>query len=117
MTKVRTKKRNKKKNPQIRIGDTVQVISGKDRGTVGEVLDVDWKRERVLVKGVNVVKRHVKPNAQNQQGGIFDNEAPVHYSNVLLYNSELKRGVRIRIDRQEGGIKKRICVKTSNIIE
>lgn len=101
----------------IRVGDTVEVISGKDKGATGKVLSVDWQNERLLVEGINMVSRHVKPNQQNQQGGIFTVEAPIHYSNVLLYNSSLNRGVRIQVKRVDSGVKQRICVKTSNVIE
>ena len=115
--KATPKKQRKMRNPAIRVGDKVQVIAGKNKDETGKVLDVDWKRERVLVEGINFVLRHTKPNQQNQQGGIFKSEAPIHYSNVLLYSSELGKGVRVRVERTESGEKKRICSKTSNIIE
>ncbi len=111
------KARQKKSHSTLRIGDTVQVISGKDKGAVGKVLEIDWKRERILIEGVNKVSRHVKPGPRQQQGGIISSEAAIHYSNVLLYNSALGRGVRVRIQRTEAGIKQRICVKTGTVIE
>lgn len=114
--KVLNKKKQKKGQPKIRVGDTVQVITGKDKGQQGKVLKIDWKKERILVEGINKVHRHQKPTQQNQQGSINITEAPIHYSNVLLYSPEAGRGVRVRIER-DGKIKKRICVKTSNIIE
>lgn len=117
MKNIHSKKRQRRNYPLIRVGDTVTVISGKDKGATGEVLSIDWRKERLLVKGVNMVSRHVKPNQQNQQGGIFTVEASIHYSNVLLYNSSLNRGVRTRVKRVDSGVKQRICVKTSNVIE
>lgn len=110
------KKQTKQGRPSIRIGDTVQVISGKDKGQKGKVLKIDWKQKRILVEGVNKVQQHQKPNQENQQGTINVIEAPIHYSNVLLYSPVADRGVRVRIER-DGKVRKRVCVKTSNIIE
>lgn len=114
--KTLNKNNQKKGRPKIRVGDTVQVIAGKDKGQRGTVLKIDWKNERILVEGINKIHQHQKPNQQNQQGRINIAEAPIHYSNVLLYSPVAERGVRVRIER-DGKIKKRICVKTSNIIE
>ena len=74
-------KQPKKRRATIRREDTVMVISGKDKGRTGRVITVDWKRERLLIEGVNMVTRHTKPNAANQKGGLIKIEAPVHYSN------------------------------------
>ena len=111
-----TTNQRKRKIPLIKAGDTVQVITGKDKGQVGKVLKVDWKSERIIVEGVNKLYRNTKPNATNQQGGRFLVEMPIHYSNVLLYNSSLKKGVRIRVERNEDQTKRRICTKTSEVI-
>ena len=108
--------KRKRKRPTIRRDDTVIVTAGKDKGRTGRVITVDWKRERLLIEGVNLVVRHTKPNAKNQQGGIVKNESPVHYSNVLLYNASLKRGVRVKKQITEAGVKNRICVKTKEVI-
>ena len=89
---------------------------GKEKGNTGKVLSVDWKNERILIEGLNMVVRHTKPNQRNQQGGIMKMEAPIHYSNVMLYNSELKRGVRFRNEKNESGVSNRICVKTSEVL-
>ena len=114
--KVVFKKKNKKKVPLIRVGDTVQVIAGKNKGNIGKVLKIDWKNEKLVVSGANISYHHARPNKQ-QQGGILSIEAPIHYSNVLLYNSHLERGVRVRVKYTESKEKRRICVKTSNAIE
>tara|TARA_B100000945_G_C20084407_1_gene458286 strand:- start:277 stop:618 length:342 start_codon:yes stop_codon:yes gene_type:complete len=106
----------KKRRPTIRRDDTVIVISGKDKGRTGRVVNVDWKRERMLVEGVNVVTRHTKPNQTNQQGGLIKMESPIHYSNVQLYNPTLKRGVRVKIEKSEAGIKNRVCAKSGEIL-
>ena len=68
---------------KIKKGDTVKVITGKDKDREGKVLSVDMKNHKVLVEGVNMVTKHTKPSAQNQQGGIVSKEAPIDISNVM----------------------------------
>ena len=109
-------KQRKKRRPAIRRDDTVIVIAGKDKGRTGRVVSVDWKRERILVEGVNVVTRHTKPNQTNQQGGLIQMESPVHYSNIQLYNPTIKRGVRFKIQTSDAGIKNRVCSKSGEIL-
>ena len=106
----------KKRRPTIRREDTVMVISGKEKGRTGRVITVDWKRERMLIEGLNMVTRHTKPNAANQQGGLVKAEAPVHYSNVQLFNPTLKRGVRVKIQTSDAGVKNRVCAKSGEVI-
>ena len=72
---------------RIRRGDSVVVIAGKDRGKQGKVIRALPKKLRVLVEGVNLVKRHVKARAKNQKGGIIDKEMPIHVSNVQKITS------------------------------
>ena len=72
------------KKLHIKVGDTVKVLSGTSRGSEGKVLRIDRAKDRVVVEGVNVVKKHVKPSAANPQGGIEEKEAGVHISNVML---------------------------------
>lgn len=75
----------------IRKNDTVLVISGEDKGRKGRVLSVNNKTQRVLVEGINLMKRHTKANNRNQQGGIVEREAPIHISNVAPWcNAENK---------------------------
>ena len=109
-------KHPKKRRATIRREDTVMVISGKDKGRTGRVITVDWKRERLLIEGVNMVTRHTKPNAANQKGGLIKIEAPVHYSNVQLYNPTLERGVRVKIQTSDAGVKNRVCVKSGEVL-
>ena len=80
--------------PGFKQGDQVQVISGKAKGRVGEVLRVDRRRQLVYVKDVNLQARHTKPRRQGEQGGIRQVEGPIHYSNVLKYCPSCERGVR-----------------------
>ena len=109
-------KQQKKRRATIRRDDTVMVISGKDKGRTGRVITVDWKRERLLIEGVNMVTRHTKPNAANQQGGLIKIEAPVHYSNVQLYNPTIERGERVKIQTCDAGVKNRVCVKSGEVL-
>jgi len=109
-------KQRKKRRSTIRREDTVMVISGKDKGRTGRVITVDWRRERLLIEGVNMVTRHTKPNAANQKGGLIKIEAPVHYSNVQLYNPTLERGVRVKIQTSDAGVKNRVCVKSGEVL-
>jgi large subunit ribosomal protein L24 len=89
---------------RIKKGDTVQVIAGKDKGKSGRVISVDYKKKRVVVEGVNIISKHEKPSAQNQDGGIVHREAALDLSNVMY---EYK-GKPVRIGfRFEGGKKVR----------
>ena len=67
---------------KIKVGDEVLVIAGKDKGKNGKVIKTIRSEDKVVVEGINIVKKHVKPNNQNDKGGIFDIEAPIHVSNV-----------------------------------
>ncbi|MBM3691154.1 MAG: 50S ribosomal protein L24 [Actinobacteria bacterium] len=88
----------------VRKGDTVQIISGKDRGATGRVISVDVKNERVIVEGVNRVKRHTKVGQTNRgatTGGIETKEAPVHVSNVMVVDPKDNRGTRVGKQREK----------------
>ena len=93
---------------KIRKGDTVQVIAGDDKGKVGRVLSVDEVKQRVIVENVNFIKRHTKARGAGQQGGIIEREAPVHLSNVLLYDAKVERGVRVGMRVLADGSRERI---------
>lgn len=102
----------KKMKLLLKKDDLVQVISGKDKGATGKVLGVDREKGRILVEGVNIVTKHIKPNQQNQEGRIEKMEAPIDYSNVLLYCEESKRGERIKVQINDDNTKTRVFVKT-----
>jgi large subunit ribosomal protein L24 len=87
---------------RIRTGDEVQIISGKDRGKTGKVLQVMPKQDRVLVEGLNMVKRHTKPRPPAEPGGVIEKPAPVHISNVMLLDPKDKAPTRVRIEVQDG---------------
>lgn len=93
----------------VKRGDTVVVITGKDTDKKGEVLKVIPKTNRVIVKGVNMVTKHVKPNAANRQGGIVEQEAPIHASNIMLYCTKCNKPTRIAHKILEDGSKVRVC--------
>lgn len=95
----------------VRKKDTVMVISGKDKGKIGEVLQVMPKSGKVLVKGVNVVTKHQKPNKANMQGGIIHQEAFIYSSKVMLYCNSCKSVTRIAHKLLEDGTKVRVCKK------
>ena len=78
----------------IKVGDNVRVITGSKKGKEGKVLKVLRNENRVLVDGVNVVKKHIKPNRANETGGILEVEAPIHISNVKLVTKETKKEVK-----------------------
>jgi large subunit ribosomal protein L24 len=79
---------------RIKKGDRVTVISGKAKGQTGEVLQVNLRHGTVLLKEVNMVKRHTKPRRQGEGGGILEMESPIHLSNVLKFCDSCERGVR-----------------------
>ena len=99
---------------KIKTGDTVKVIAGKDKDKEGKVIAVDTKNHRVLVEGVNMVTKHTKPSAANQQGGIVETEAYIAVSNVMY----LHKGQPTRIGfKMDGDKKVRFAKKTGDVID
>ena len=99
---------------KIKKGDLVKVITGKDKDKTGKVLSVNVKKNTVLVEGCNMVTKHTKPSAANQQGGIVTKEAPLHISNVML----LVDGKATRVGFQMNGDKKvRVAKATGKVID
>ncbi|WP_284141023.1 MULTISPECIES: 50S ribosomal protein L24 [unclassified Virgibacillus] len=96
----------------VKKGDKVKVLSGKDRGKQGTILETYPKKDRVLVEGVNMIKKHAKPSQENPQGGILNQEAPIHVSNVLPIDPksgeptrvgyEVRDGKKVRIAKKSG---------------
>jgi large subunit ribosomal protein L24 len=87
---------------RIRKGDRVMVISGKDRGKTGLVMEVRPREQRVIVEGLNIVKRHTKPRPPNEPGGVIEKPAPIHLSNVALIDPKDNRPTRVRIQEVDG---------------
>ena len=100
----------------IKSGDTVQVISGDSKGSTGKVLAVSPKEKKVIVEGVNMVTKHVKPKNQQQQGEIVKAEGAMYACKVLLYCPKCKTGVRTGV-KVEDGKKVRVCKKCGAVIE
>lgn len=95
----------------VRKGDVVVVISGKDTGKKGKIIDVDTKNSRVYVDKANLVSRHTKPTKGAPQGGIIKKEAALHSSNVMLFCNRCGQGVRLAKEILSDGQKMRICAK------
>ena len=87
---------------RIRKGDEVVAISGKDKGKTGTVLEVRPRENRVVVEGVNIMKRHTKPRPPSEPGGVIERPAPMHLSNVALIDPKDKKATRIRIETIDG---------------
>ena len=100
---------------KIRKGDTVQIMSGTDAGKVGRVIKVYLDRDRILVEGINIVKKHTRPSQDNPQGGIIEKEATIHVSNTLLMASGKPTKVGYKILKD--GKKVRIAKKTGEVID
>ncbi|MGF1577271.1 MAG: 50S ribosomal protein L24 [Cyanophyceae cyanobacterium] len=102
---------------RIKKGDTVQVISGKDKGRVGEVLRTIPARNMVVVEGVNMVTRHRKPTSEGESGTIETNEGPIHASNVMAYSKKQEVASRIGYTLTEDGRKVRVLKKTGEVMD
>ena len=109
-------------NLKIRRDDTVEVISGKDKGKTGKVLRVEPKRNRVFVEGMNIQKRHTRPrsirDAQRAEavGGVIEKEGPIHISNVMLVDPKTNKPTRVSIKR-EGGQRTRVAKKSGEAFD
>ena len=108
MARTRTATAPKRRMLRIRSGDQVKVIAGKDRGKTGKVMRVEPVKERVYVEGLNMVKRHMKPqqvrdtNREQTVGGVISREGPIHVSNVMLIDPKGGQPTRVRIERENG---------------
>lgn len=113
---------NKTQTPQrfkmhVKKGDTVQVIAGRDKGKVGEILTVIPKTSQVIVQGVNIRTKHVKPRQEGESGQIVTQEAPIHSSNVMHYSEKQKVASRVCYTFNEDGRKVRMLKKTGEVID
>ncbi|MDW7676956.1 MAG: 50S ribosomal protein L24 [Bacillota bacterium] len=102
---------------RVKKGDTVVVIAGKDKGKKGQILQVFPKDQRVIVEGVNMVKKHKKATQKIQQGGIITQEAPVHVSNVMFFEKKANQGVRVGYRVLNSGEKVRVSKKTGEVLD
>ena len=106
---------------RIKTGDKVKVITGAYKGTIGEVTKAFPSENKVIVEGVNVVKKHMKPTQQNPEGGIIEKEAKIHVSNVMLYDEKAKVASRVSmktVTDKNGNTKKvRVYKKSGNEVK
>jgi large subunit ribosomal protein L24 len=103
---------------KIKKGDTVEVVTGKDAGKRGRVLRVDRSRQRLVIEGVNMIKRHTRPNPQKRiQGGIVEREASIHASNVMVVSPDSDRRSRVGYTVLEDGRKVRVAKVDGAILD
>ncbi len=105
------------KKMHVRKGDQVVVISGNQKGKSGRILEVDRKKERALVEGVNLISVHTKPNAQYPEGGIIKKEGPIHVSNLLHVDPKDGKPCRIGYKVEDNGTKVRISKRSGEVIK
>ena len=101
---------------KIKNGDQVKVISGSSKGVIAKVKKVYPKEDKLVVEGVNIVKKHLKPNQANPDGGIFEKEMPIHISNVMAYDGKAKKASRLGI-KEEKGKKVRYYKASGNVVK
>ena len=101
----------------LKVNDQVEIIAGKDKGRVGKIIRLITKSNKAVVERANMIKRHTKPSATNQQGQIVEKEAPIHVSNLMLVCPKCTKTVRIAKRILEDGTKVRVCKKCNETIE
>ena len=114
-------KEKSKLKSRIKKNDSVKIVSGNSKGSVGKVLFINREKGRVIVEGVNIIHRHTKPNQKNQQGGIVKREAPINISNIMLMcpktNQPTRIGSKIIKDEKSGRVSRmRLSKKSGEII-
>jgi large subunit ribosomal protein L24 len=102
---------------KIKRDDMVLVVAGKDRGKQGQVRQVLPDRDRAIVQGVNMVKRHMRPQAMGTQAGIIEKEAPIHISNLRVVCKSCSRPTRVHIRIRKDGVKVRVCRRCGEDID
>lgn len=107
-------KEKQKNSNHIKKGDTVKILVGKDKGKTGEIIRIIKATNKVIVKGTNIKKKHVKPKQEGEVGKILQFEAPIHSSNVMIYNTEKDLASRVSYKRDESGKKVRVLKKLLN---
>ena len=100
---------------RLKVGDLVQVISGKDKGKQGKITKILLEDGKVIVEGINTVTRHMKPSPRNQQGGKITKDAAIHASKVMPIDPETGKPTRVRIKKSEDGTKTRVAKSGATI--
>ena len=106
-----------KQKCHLKLNDQVEVLTGKDKGRVGKIIKIDRERGRAVVEKLNVIKRHTKPSAMNQQGGIIEKEASMDLSNLMLICPKCAKTVRVGKKTLEDGTRVRVCKKCNESVE
>lgn len=101
---------------KLKLNDEVVVLAGKDKGKTGVLTKFNLKSKKVWVKGINVLKKAVKPTQENPNGGLMDIEGSVHRSNIALVSPKTKKGTRVRIEKRDGK-KVRVAVSCGSVID
>jgi large subunit ribosomal protein L24 len=99
----------------VKKGDMVEIITGEHKGSTGKVMKINPVKKKVIVEGINLAYKHVKPSRQNPQGGRMRIEQPIHISNVLPVSSKSSKGTRVRFEVGGDGSKKRVDVAGNKI--
>lgn len=102
---------------KLKKGDKVLVIAGKSKGQSGAIVRVLTRDNMVLLDGINLVKRHRRPSAQNRKGQIIDKPMPIHASNVMLMDPKTGKQTRIKITRTKDGARERVAVKSGESLK
>ena len=102
---------------KLKKGDSIIVVSGKDKGKKGEILRV-IEQDKLIISNINLAKKHVKPNPnKNESGGIIEKEMPIHISNVMMFNPVSKKGDRVGFKNLEDGKKVRVYKSNEEVID
>ena len=101
---------------RLRKGDTVIVISGKDKGKTGKIMRLLSEDDKVIVEKVNLIKRHLRPTPKNPSGGILEKEAPIFASKVMPVDPKTGKGTRVRVGKDDKGHKIRVSTKGEEIV-
>ncbi|MGE5481746.1 MAG: 50S ribosomal protein L24 [Bacteroidota bacterium] len=104
-------------NSHVRKGDMVAVLTGKDAGKRGKVLEVFPRQARAIVDGVNIIKRHVRPDRKNPQGGVVERPGKIHVSNLMVVCPSCDRPTRLRHKRESDGTATRVCARCGKSID
>lgn len=100
---------------KLKVNDEVVVVAGKDKGKTGKLSKINTKTSKVLVEGVNVMKKALRPSQENPQGGFAEVERPIHISNIQVVSPKTKRGTRVRIEEKDGK-KVRVAVACGSVL-
>lgn len=108
--------KDKPKRMHVKAGDTVYVISGKDKGKIGKVLKVFPSKGKVVVEGVNIVTKHIKPNQMNTQGGVVKKPAPIFSAKLMIYDEKAGKPTRVGKKFLEDGTKVRVSKVSGEVL-